>query len=81
MRLRAGQGMGRPTRNPRHSHIACGSGLYSLTLAAQHPVARATLLDWANVLEHTKANVDRLGLHERTNFIDGDVFEVDLGEP
>ncbi|HEX4099315.1 MAG TPA: methyltransferase [Pseudonocardiaceae bacterium] len=61
--------------------IACGSGLYSLTLAAQHPVARATLLDWANVLEHTKANVDRLGLHERTNFIDGDVFEVDLGEP
>jgi 2-polyprenyl-3-methyl-5-hydroxy-6-metoxy-1,4-benzoquinol methylase len=61
--------------------IACGSGLYSLTLAAQHPVARATLLDWANVLEHTKANVDRLGLRERTSFVDGDVFEVALGGP
>lgn len=47
--------------------IACGSGLYSLTLAAQHPLARATLLDWANVLEHTEVNVDRLGLRERTN--------------
>jgi cyclopropane fatty-acyl-phospholipid synthase-like methyltransferase len=61
--------------------IACGSGLYSLTLAAQHPVARATLLDWANVLEHTKANVDRLDLRERTSFIEGDVFEVALDGP
>lgn len=61
--------------------IACGSGLYSLTLAAQHPTARTTLLDWANVLELTKDNVDRLGLRERTGFIDGDVFEVALGGP
>ncbi|HET9254993.1 MAG TPA: class I SAM-dependent methyltransferase [Pseudonocardiaceae bacterium] len=61
--------------------IACGSGLYGLTLAAQHPMAHATLLDWANVLEHTKDNVERLGLRERTSFIDGDVFEVALGGP
>ncbi|PZS24753.1 MAG: methyltransferase [Pseudonocardiales bacterium] len=61
--------------------IACGSGLYSLTLAAQHPLARATLLDWANVLEHTEVNVDRLGLRERTKFVAGDVFEVALGGP
>ncbi len=61
--------------------IACGSGLYSLTLAAQHPTAQATLLDWSNVLERTKDNVDRLGLRERTNFIDGDVFTVALGGP
>jgi len=61
--------------------VACGSGLYSLTLAAQHPTARATLLDWANVLERTKDNVDRLGLRERSSFIDGDVFEVELGGP
>jgi C-methyltransferase len=61
--------------------IACGSGLYALTLAAQHPMARATLLDWANVLERTKDNVDRLGLHERTSFIEGNAFEVALGGP
>ncbi|MGH3533108.1 MAG: methyltransferase [Pseudonocardiaceae bacterium] len=61
--------------------IACGSGLYGLTLAAQHPMAHATLLDWANVLERTKDNVDRLGLRERTSFIDGDVFAVALGRP
>lgn len=61
--------------------IACGNGLYSLTLAAQHPTARVTLLDWANVLELTKDNVERLGLAERTSFVDGDVFEVALGGP
>ncbi|PZS19426.1 MAG: methyltransferase [Pseudonocardiales bacterium] len=61
--------------------VACGSGLYSLTLAAQHPRARATLLDWANVLERTKDNVDRLGLRERTSFIEGNAFEVALGGP
>ena len=48
--------------------IACGSGLYGLTLAAQHPRARATLLDWANVLDRTKDNVDRLGLQNRCQY-------------
>ncbi|MGH3888111.1 MAG: methyltransferase [Pseudonocardiaceae bacterium] len=61
--------------------VACGNGLYSLMLAAQHPTARATLLDWANVLELTKDNIDRLGLRERTSFVDGNVFEVALGGP
>jgi ubiquinone/menaquinone biosynthesis C-methylase UbiE len=61
--------------------VACGSGLYSLTLAAEHAMARATLLDWANVLERTKDNVERFGLRERTSFIDGNVFEVALGGP
>jgi C-methyltransferase len=61
--------------------IACGSGLYSLTLAAQHPIAQTTLLDWANVLARTKDNVERLGLRERTHFIDGDMFKVRLGGP
>lgn len=61
--------------------VACGSGLYSMTLAALRPTACITLLDWANVLEHTKDNVNRLGLRERTSFIDGDVFEVPLSGP
>jgi ubiquinone/menaquinone biosynthesis C-methylase UbiE len=61
--------------------IACGSGLYSLTLAAEYPLAHATLLDWTNVLERTKDNVERLGLRERVSFIGGDVFTVGLGGP
>ena len=61
--------------------VACGSGLLSLTVAAQHPGARATLLDWANVLSRTADNVDRLHLRGRTDFIEGDVFTVPLRGP
>jgi len=61
--------------------VACGSGLLGLTLAAQHPTARATLLGWANVLELAKNNIDRLDLHERTKVIEGDVFTVPLHRP
>jgi C-methyltransferase len=61
--------------------IACGSGLYSLTLAARQPEAHTTLLDWANVLEFTRANVEKMSLGERTDYIEGDVFEVPLGGP
>jgi ubiquinone/menaquinone biosynthesis C-methylase UbiE len=61
--------------------IACGSGLYSLTLTADQPQARTTLLDWANVLELARANTEKMGLAERTGYIEGDVFEVPLGGP
>lgn len=61
--------------------VACGSGLYSLTLVARHPGARVTLNDWANVLDVTRRSVERLGLTELTAYLPGDVFEVDLGGP
>lgn len=61
--------------------VACGSGLYSLTLAAAHPQAGVTLNDWPNVLDVTRPAVERLGLAERTAFLPGDVFEVPLGGP
>jgi len=61
--------------------IACGSGLYGLTIAAAHPGARLTLLDWDNVLERARPNVARFGIADRVDYIDGDVFETDLGGP
>lgn len=61
--------------------VACGSGLYSLTLAERQERARVTLLDWSNVLERTRETVERLGLQHRTRTIEGDVFEVPLGGP
>jgi C-methyltransferase len=61
--------------------IACGSGLYSLTLAARQSQARTTLLDWANVLELTRANVEKMSLVDRADYIEGNVFEVPLGGP
>jgi cyclopropane fatty-acyl-phospholipid synthase-like methyltransferase len=61
--------------------VACGSGVWSLTLAARHPAARVTLNDWANVLEVSRTNAERLGLADRTDYLPGDVFEVPLAGP
>jgi C-methyltransferase len=61
--------------------IACGSGLYGLTFASQFAQAQPTLLDWKNVLPLTRKNVERMGLGDRTSYIEGDVFEVALGGP
>jgi C-methyltransferase len=61
--------------------VACGSGLYGLAIAKSHPNARLTLLDWGNVLELARGNVALCGLDDRTDYIDGDVFETDLGGP
>jgi C-methyltransferase len=61
--------------------VACGSGLYSLTLAAQQEHARVTLLDWSNALAVPQGNVERLGLAERTSVIEGDAFSVPLAGP
>jgi C-methyltransferase len=74
-----------PWASPRDSldilDVACGSGLFSLTQAAQHPKAHATLLDSAKVLDLTKDAIERLDLAERTSFIAGDAFEVPLAGP
>jgi 2-polyprenyl-3-methyl-5-hydroxy-6-metoxy-1,4-benzoquinol methylase len=61
--------------------VACGSGLYGLAIAGTHPAARLTLLDWGNVLETARRNVTSFGLEDRTDYVDGDAFETDLGGP
>jgi ubiquinone/menaquinone biosynthesis C-methylase UbiE len=61
--------------------VACGSGLYGLAIARSHPAGRLTLLDWGNVLDRARANVERFDLTDRTTYLDGDAFETDLGGP
>jgi C-methyltransferase len=61
--------------------IACGSGLYGISTARIRADARLTLLDWDNVLETARANVASFGLEDRTDYVDGDAFETELGGP
>jgi len=61
--------------------VACGSGLYALTVGRQQPHARLTLLDWPNVLAITRRAVEDAGLRDRTRFIEGDMFQSPLGGP
>jgi C-methyltransferase len=61
--------------------IACGSGIYGLSLA-KSPNVDVTLLDWPNVLVETKKWAERLGADQtRVHYIDGNLFEVDYKGP
>jgi ubiquinone/menaquinone biosynthesis C-methylase UbiE len=61
--------------------IACGSGLFGLTIAERFQHVQLTLLDWPNVLAITRGTVEQKGLLDRTSFVEGDVFGVPLGGP
>jgi 2-polyprenyl-3-methyl-5-hydroxy-6-metoxy-1,4-benzoquinol methylase len=61
--------------------IACGSGLYGLTLA-RNPRVQLTLLDWPNVLAETRQWAQRVGADaSRVSYIEGNLFEVDYQGP
>lgn len=61
--------------------IACSHGSYGFFLAQRNPRVQLSCVDWPNILEITKKNAERLGLADRTDFIPGDMFEVDFGGP
>lgn len=61
--------------------VACGGGLYGLTLARRLAQAEVTLLDWPNVVAIAKGTAAALGLADRVDAIEGDLFTVPLGGP
>lgn len=61
--------------------VAASHGLFGFSIAKQNANAKIVALDWANVLEITKANAERWGLSDRVSTIAGDAFTVDLGGP
>ncbi|MEK7468119.1 MAG: methyltransferase [Planctomycetota bacterium] len=61
--------------------VACGSGLYGLTVAGHCPGAHVTLLDGAHVVPSVKKRARELGLSKRVTCVGGDMFRTDLGGP
>jgi 2-polyprenyl-3-methyl-5-hydroxy-6-metoxy-1,4-benzoquinol methylase len=61
--------------------VACGHGLYGYTLAQRNPQARVRSVDWANVLEFSRAHAERMGVLDRVELTPGDMFEVPLEGP
>ncbi|NUN49910.1 MAG: methyltransferase domain-containing protein [Candidatus Brocadiae bacterium] len=61
--------------------VACGSGVYGLTVAARCPGAKVTLLDHAPVLGAARKRAQQLGLTRRAEFVGGDMFAADLKGP
>ncbi|MBI2921871.1 MAG: class I SAM-dependent methyltransferase [Planctomycetes bacterium] len=76
--------LGRFMEERPHSRIldlACGSGLYGLTLARRFHHARVTLLDRANVLSPARRRTKETAVHERIEVLAADMFDADLGGP
>lgn len=58
--------------------VGCGSGVWSLALAARRQGMRVTGLDFEPVLASFAAHADAAGLGDRVELLAGDVFHLDL---
>lgn len=67
-----------PLTPKRILDVGCGSGVWSLAIAARHPASRVTGLDFPAVLENFTARSARLGLGERSMKIPGDMHQAEI---
>jgi len=69
-------------RSPRAIlDVGCGSGIWSLSVAARHAGARVTGLDLPAVLDGFREFAAELGIADRVDTIAGDVHEMQLPAP
>jgi ubiquinone/menaquinone biosynthesis C-methylase UbiE len=59
--------------------VAAGHGLFGILVALQNAAAQVTFQDWDNVLDVARENVQRAGIADRSSFLPGSFFDVDLG--
>src|SRR5262252_2008286 len=59
--------------------LAAGSGVWSIALAQQSPLVRATAVDWPGVIPITQKVAARAGVADRFRFVGGDLLEADFG--
>ncbi len=60
--------------------IAAGHGIFGITIAQKFPNAEIYAVDWANVLEVAKENAQKFDVADRHHTIEGNAFDVELGE-
>jgi ubiquinone/menaquinone biosynthesis C-methylase UbiE len=58
--------------------VGGGSGVYSAVMLSKNPQARSTQLDWANVNRVARSFVEKHGVADRFDTIDGDFHTVEL---
>lgn len=59
--------------------VAAGSGIWGISLAQKSPRVRVTAVDWAGMIPTTRRIAQKFGVHDRFEFIGGDIGEVDFG--
>jgi C-methyltransferase len=61
--------------------VACGAGVYGLTLAQRFGQTEATLLDWPHVLSEVRPRAEQRGVAHRVRYLEGDLRHLDFGGP
>jgi len=61
--------------------IAGGHGEYSMALCRRHPELRSTIVDLPGSARIGREIVAEAGMSERVGFVEGDMFEAELGGP
>jgi ubiquinone/menaquinone biosynthesis C-methylase UbiE len=59
--------------------LACGSGVWGITLAENGPRVEVTAVDWPGILDLTRENVRQRGMENRFAFVPGDLASADFG--
>jgi len=59
--------------------LAAGSGIWGIALAQKSPHVRVTAVDWAGMIPTTQRITKKFGVHDRFNFIEGDLSEANFG--
>lgn len=61
--------------------VGAGAAPWSLAVAGRDPSCRITAVELPGVIDSTRAAVRRAGLDDQYEFVAGDAFDVDWGEP
>jgi len=59
--------------------LAAGHGVFGIEIAKRHPGAEIVAQDWAPVLDVATENAQKAGVHDRHQRLEGDAFDVELG--
>jgi ubiquinone/menaquinone biosynthesis C-methylase UbiE len=59
--------------------LAAGSGIWGIALAQKSPRIRVSAVDWAGMIPTTKRITEKFGVHDRFNFVEGDLSQANFG--
>lgn len=59
--------------------LAAGSGIWGIAAAQKSTRLRVTAVDWPGMIPTTKRITEKFGVHDRFDFIEGDLSEADFG--
>ncbi len=72
-------GLATSTAPLRVLDLGAGSGVWGIGLAQSSPHVTVTSVDWPEVLPITQTTVNRFGLSDRFQFVEGDLLSADFG--